>query len=55
MVLLFLGFVRGIFDSMPSGRNSSTVRPNESTSRTVDDEMSATGAGVKSMTVVISG
>ena len=41
--------------SMPSGRNSSTERPNESTSRTVDDEMSATEAGVKSMTVVIEG
>ena len=37
------------------GMNSSTVRPNESTSRTVDDEMSATGEGVNSMTVVMSG
>ena len=41
--------------SIPSGMNSSTLRPNESTSRTVDDEMSATGEGVKSMTVVMSG
>ena len=35
--------------------NSSTERPNESTSRTVDDEMSATGAGVNNITVVMSG
>ena len=35
--------------------NSSTVRPNAITSRTVDDEMSATAAGVKSMTVVMAG
>ena len=41
--------------SIPSGMNSSTVRPNESTSRTVEEEMSATGEGVKSITVVISG
>ena len=38
---------------MPRGMNSATERPNERISRTVDDEMSATGEGVKSITVVI--
>ena len=32
--------------SIPLGMNSSTERPNESTSRTVDEDMSATGEGV---------
>lgn len=41
--------------SIPLGMNSSTERPNESTSRTVDEDMSATGEGVKSITVVMSG
>ena len=38
--------------SIPSGMNSSTVRPKASTSRTVLEAMSATGAGVKSITVM---
>ena len=41
--------------SIPSGMNSSTVRPKASTSRTVLEAMSATGAGVKSITVMMSG
>ena len=33
--------------SIPLGMNSSTERPNESTSRTVDEDMSAKGEGEK--------
>ena len=48
-------YYRYLVISIPSGRNSSTLRPKARTSRTVEEEMSATGAGVKSITVVMAG